>query len=431
MPYQIKLTNRTEREAKIRASVAASTETQEFFDFRGTSTRLKVIRVEIDLPIYRMENCRAFTEQKAYTNRERKPANFFQNGQENESVQQLQHEILANLARAGREGSVTPVIDVLRKERQREPLLITHTGVVVNGNRRLAAMRELLREGPSGITDYSYVSCMVLPEDTTPDEIDDIEASLQAKPETRLDYDWIGDCQLIKKQQSKGRDARAIAEKLNRNPKEISNSLQALTEAELYLREWVRAEGDYSRVSAGEQFFKDLPDLLKNKSQQLQEGSRVIAWTLYENREELGDRLYAFNLSFGKRAADVLERVADSIGLPLEQAPPAEGEFAIDLESDGEISYAPLVEALRDPERKEEAIQSVIEACQGVIESEKNQRSGNAALKAVTAAHSKLAEVDLSRAASSTYSAIDKQLDGVIRKATELKNRLAEYRTPE
>lgn len=131
-----------------------------------------------------MENFRTYIDQQSYIRREGKRSDFFSSGQENESIQQLQHEILAQLARKGKSDAetVVPVIDVLKKERQREPLLITSKGIVVNGNRRLAGIRELLDEDSSAYVEFTHVDCLVLPADITSEEIVDIEALLQGKP---------------------------------------------------------------------------------------------------------------------------------------------------------------------------------------------------------------------------------------------------------
>jgi hypothetical protein len=67
----------------------------------------------------------------------KKPADLFSAGQESESIQQLQHSILARMAMRGKSNAKS-VSDVLAIEQQRESLLITVTGVVVNGNRRLS-----------------------------------------------------------------------------------------------------------------------------------------------------------------------------------------------------------------------------------------------------------------------------------------------------
>ncbi len=431
MSYTIQLMSPAEREARIRASVAAATKSVDFYDFRSQKTTLPVIRIDIGVPIYRMENFRTFTDQTEYLKREGKPSNYFLTGQENESVQQLQHDILVTLAKTGRADSVVAVIDVLERERQREEILITARGVVVNGNRRLAAMRELYTD-PARFPEFSHVDCAVLPEDATAEEIVEIEAALQAKPETKLDYDWIGECQLINRLLEFGHEIPDIAKRLNRKEKEVRNSLQALTEADLYLKDWVQAEGEYSRVREAEQFFKDIPDRLQGKNSQLEEGSRVVAWTLFDNRGILGERLYAFNVAFGKRAADVLDRVAENLGIPLggsEEATDESGDFDVELDEEAiVVSYDPIIEALKDTDKKEEAVETLIEACVSIVESERNQKSGAAALRAVTTAHSRLVEVDLSKASPNTYVGIDKQLDAVLQKAGELKAELLNYR---
>lgn len=416
------------REEIIRKALEATTESEPFWDFRNDKTNLKRIRVPQDVLVYRMENLRTFTEQQTYLARERKADNFFSSGQENVSVQQVQHEILATLAAKGEGDTVVPIIDVLRKEHQRDSLLITQRGVVVNGNRRLAAMRELLAEEPTTFDTFNSINCIVLPNDATPAEIVDIEATLQGRRETKLDYDWIGDAQLIKKLESIGRKPREIAARLNRKANEINNSLMALTEAELYLKDWVRAPGEYARVKDSEQFFKDLPDLLKDKNTDLMEASRVIGWTLHDNKDRLNDRLYAFNVAIGKSAADVLDRLSADIGVAVDEGSEDEGgDFAVDIETpDAVVSYKPIVDVLRDPGEREEAVDRLVEICRNVVETERDRRSRNAALKAIGQANARLTEVDLSRAEGKTYDAIARQLEQISKRVVELQEKLAQ-----
>ena len=119
------------------------------------------------------------------------------------------------------------------------------------------------------------------------------------------------------------------------------------------------------------------------------------------------------------------------MGVPLESVEPAPasgGDFDVALdEENGAISYDGVIEVLEDPERREEATEALIEVCRDVIESERDKKSGTAAEKAIILAHSKLAEVDLSRAAPTTYATLDRQLDAIVAKATELKTKLAKY----
>lgn len=423
MSYVVKLTAPAEREILIENALKSPVRFEAFYDFRSTKYDLPVVRINIDLPVYRMENFRTYTDQHEYIAKEKQSANFFARGQELESVQQVQHALLLRLAKKGVSESVVPVIEVLEKEGQRESILITASGVVVNGNRRLAAMRELA---------MTHVDAMVLPADASAEEIVDIEASLQGKPETKLDYDWIGDGQLINRLISMSRTPKQVAEQLHRSEKDIRNSLQALTEVDLYLKEWAHAEGEYSRVREdAEQFFKDLPKQLEGKDANLAQASRIIAWTLFDNRDKFSGRLYLFNPAFGKLAEDVLDRVASDLGLSTspkgadEQSDVGFDDFSVDLGDEAEgVSYDAVIDALKD--ENDEAVDALIEAAQSAIEMEKGQRSGEAALKALSQANGKIASVDLSRASPETYPKIRKQLDTIEVLCEQLRMKLAD-----
>lgn len=421
MSYVVKLTAPAERETIIEKARKSPIRLEAFYDFRSTKYDLPVIRIGIDLPVYRVENFRTYTDQHEYIAKEKKPASFFLSGQELESVQQVQHALLFRLAKKGVAESVVPVIDVLKTDGQREPLLITASGVVVNGNRRLAAMREL---------EMSHVDAMVLPADATADEIVDIEASLQGRPETKLDYDWIGDGELISRLIGMGRTPKQVADQLHRSEKDIKNALQALSEVDLYLKEWARAEGEYSRVREdAEQLFKDLPKRLEGKDANLAQASRVIAWSLFENRDKLPGRIYDFNPAFGKLASDVLDRVASDMGLSTSDAAAVEdgGDgFSIDFDDeDTAVSYDAIIDALKDDDTRDEAVDALIDAAQSAIEMERGQKSGEAALKALSQANGKIASADMSRAAPETYPKIKKQLDTIEDLCKQLRAKLA------
>lgn len=429
MAYNVSSISPAEREAKIKRAIESTTLNKEdFYHFRSTKTPLAVIRIPIGIPVYRMENFRTFTEQKEYLAKESLKSDFFLKGQETESIQQIQHEILSRLAKKGKDKSIVPVIDVLRKEKQQEPLLITSNGIMVNGNRRLAAMRELFAEGTSEAASFKDVTLMVLPADATAEEIIDIEASLQGKPETKLDYDWIGDAQLVKAQVNIHKKYYEVSQRLNRNEKDIRNTLSALAEADLYLKDWVNAEGEYSRVKDdGEQFFKDLPKSLEGKSASLENVSRYIAWSLFDNRSKLPSRIYDFNAAFGRLSEDVIERFSNNLGISTEKSPEdiSDDDFAIDIESDeSEASYEAVIDAIKD-KSNDDIITSLIEAANDSIETAKGQKSGSAALKAVSQANSKLVSVDLTRADTSSHQAIKKQLEAIINTAVRLSEALS------
>lgn len=431
MKYKVTLTDLAERRARIDAALESPLAFEDFDFFRDQQLKLPAIRIPLHLPVYRMGNLRTYTDQAEHVAREKVPPGYFETGQETESIQQIQHEILARLAAKGKANSVVPVIDVLEREGQREKLLVTRGGVVVNGNRRLAAMRELFKGNEEQFSHFSHVNCLVLPPDTTEDDILEIEGILQARPETRLDYDWIGDAQLLSKLLRKRGTPDAVAKRLGRKATEVKNAMQALAEADLYLKDWVKAPGEYRRVAEdGEQLFKDMPGLISSKAPALQEASRAIAWSLFDNRKKLEGRIYNYNLVIGKAATDVLDRLSEEFGVSTDgngrQEDGEDFDFDFGEDESSTASYEKVLLLLRDQSTRDEVAESLVEICTSIVESERDKKSGNAALKAVTSANTKLAEVDLGRAEPATFESIQHQLAAIAVRVEKLRASLAE-----
>lgn len=85
---------------------------------------------------------------------------------------------------------------------QKDPGLITVEGVVVNGNTRCAALRELTEP---------HIRVAVLPESATWDDINEVELSLQLRKEYRRDYSYINQLLAINEQLERGRAPEDIA----------------------------------------------------------------------------------------------------------------------------------------------------------------------------------------------------------------------------
>jgi hypothetical protein len=194
--------------------------------------------------------------------------------------------------------------------------------------------------------------------------------------------------------------------------------LQALDEADLYLADWAGKPGQYALVSGdAEQIFADIPKKIANKDARLQDASRVIAWSLFENRGDLPGRVYSFNAAFGKLAPQVLELLADE--LDLEEATStddddSEEEFFVDIDGDGlGPNYQPIIDALRHEETKEDAVRALIDACETAMEREKGQKSEKAALKALSQVNAKLTGIDVLAAGEKTLLPMMKQIETI------------------
>ena len=73
---------------------------------------------------------------------------------------------------------------------------------------------------------------------------------------------------------------------------------------------------------------------------------------------------------------------------------------------------------LRDEDTRDEAITTLIEACETAIELDKGQKNEEAALKALAQVNSKITGIDISSAGTPTLPAILKQI-GSIRKGLD------------
>jgi DNA-binding FrmR family transcriptional regulator len=279
-------------------------------------------------------------------------------------------------------------------------------------------MRELYRKADGSVDErFANVRCAVLPPDVSRDEIDDIEADLQARPQTKLDYDWIGDARLVRRQVDKGRSTKEVADRLRRSKSEIENVLQALDEADLYLSEWLEKPGEYDRVQEGQQIFGDLPKSIAKKDTNLQNASRAIAWAIYENRDKISGRVYRLNAAFGKLAPKVLQILEEQLDLEVSSNDLVDGtDFSIDIDSDGSTKdYTPIIEALRDDTAKDDVIDTLIDACETVIELDKGQRNEQAALRALSQVNSKITGIDVNYAGTRTLPAMLKQIETIRR----------------
>ncbi|MFI7316205.1 transcriptional regulator [Streptomyces venezuelae] len=94
------------------------------------------------------------------------------------------------------------LMESLRSYRQNEPGLITRDGILVNGNTRRAALKEL------GVT---HIRVGVLPESCTWDDINAVELSLQLRPDQRRDYSYINRLLAMEEQHRLGRSLADVA----------------------------------------------------------------------------------------------------------------------------------------------------------------------------------------------------------------------------
>src|SRR5437899_2324487 len=159
MDYKVQITPRIDRKVRIEQEIAVQKKNEAAktypFTFRDNPVDLWVVRVPVDMLIYRMDNGRTGLRQIEYSRKHELPQDYFFKAEEDAKAQQIQHNILLELSLDKR----GPIFEELKfTGKQTEYLLVTTTGVVVNGNRRLAAMRHLLLNEAQHCASFSHIN---------------------------------------------------------------------------------------------------------------------------------------------------------------------------------------------------------------------------------------------------------------------------------
>ena len=206
--------------------------------YRGKPSNLVVIEVAIDFPLYNVRSGRTHRAQTRYVDRKGLSVDFFSDP-EDTKVQQAQHELLLEMV------DLEGLAADLKEKQQKNPLVLTKDGYVVDGNRRLAALR---RDRGA-----EYVSAVRLPESATDQEIYETELELQMSRETKAEYNWIDEALHVrygvnKLYEGKAHDAlSSVARRMNMDEKDVEAILRLLDLVDKYLA-WRGEPGKYHLV---------------------------------------------------------------------------------------------------------------------------------------------------------------------------------------
>ena len=430
----MKVVDRKDRIVRIEEEIK-SPRSHEVVIFRDRPEQLPVIRLPIEFLLYRMENGRTRVLQEEFIRKNGFDENYFGSGEENEEVQKVQHGFLL-------QQSKHPRADIYGElsycALQTENVLITHSGVVLNGNRRLAAMRDLLAgEDGAKFSSFGSVNAAVLPSTATIADLEDIESELQERPETKLEYDWISRRLNLRRRRDQMNIPIEKIKKMYRfkSQKDINREVEQLELAEDYLERYLKRPKDYSAVENSEQIFKQLQAALETKSGELEELSRCIAFPLIKEARGLQDRVYQFRFAFGVDAEEVIRRVAreqniqvgaasGSVETQQEEIDPEDPLSGISEEPDQK--YVAVKPLLLDEQNSKARAQQIARIT-GAIRQEKEEGGRKMiALRNAEAANRYLYDIELNGADPASFPALRAQLNSCIERAREILSKIPE-----
>ncbi|MGV9334806.1 hypothetical protein [Nocardia sp. NPDC003726] len=162
----------------------------------------------------------------------------------------------------------------LQERGQQDPAIITADGVLINGNRRTAALRSLLQD--DGVVSAQYVRCLVLPKDALPEELVDLETELQVAQDFKQKYSWVNEALLIEEHYDRaGKNWDLVAKRMHRKVSDVRGEYEKLQQLHqlVALSNGTRLHVDFVE---NESVFEELAGHIKNKSPHEADAVRAV-----------------------------------------------------------------------------------------------------------------------------------------------------------
>lgn len=287
---------RREQIAKLLASYKESGERKSLpIEYRGETKVLEIIRIDPKTLLLNPNNSRLTAQ--LHDHHQQKIVHDHPTSEEAQ-------EVLANLLR--KTERFAKLKDELKEFKQQNPGLISRDGLLINGNTRVVALRDIGAEG---------VDVAVLPEDAGNREFLDLEMSLQMRRLTHQDYTFTNELLLMDRYKKFGHTDKQLATKmgwLRGGQKKVDQATQLLQLIK-EIRKLTTPPLAYEVFDAKRQHLIDLNDEYQMLSQtdpraadQMKWG-RVVAMFLGVNKDQtrvIGDDFFE---------EDVLKRLGGNL----------------------------------------------------------------------------------------------------------------------
>jgi hypothetical protein len=220
-------------------------------EVRGAAKHLSVFRIDISVPKFRLENGRTIRGIQEFIYENPSSVQALKDKSSAEAQEIIQSVLMMMVDKED-------LLENLAEEGQRDPLILTQQGYVLNGNRRLAAMRKLSQD-PKHSRHFQSVDVVLLPP-LDEAELSSIEMRLQMAIEGKARYNWLDELLVIQKNI---RELKMDVEKVRAAMRTTKpNLLKKLIMYELvaeYLK-FSGKSGQFFSVVSDEQAFKTLAD---------------------------------------------------------------------------------------------------------------------------------------------------------------------------
>ncbi len=225
--------------------------------FRDSRRLFEVFKLPIDMLTYSVGNGRVNVDVLEYRRREKTDID----PQSPEGRKLLMDSLLG-------QANMEQLVSNIDSNGQVEPGVVTYDGIVINGNRRMAAISKLDMEcekHPVGT--HKFLLAAKLPPDVTKEELYQIEADLQFGFDYKEKYGAVNELLKIRSGVELYNDPKTLARIIGKDKSEIEKKLQVLQIIDDYLAR-IGHPGEYRLIEDAEKYshFAEIPEILKTLS---------------------------------------------------------------------------------------------------------------------------------------------------------------------
>lgn len=317
LPHLLDVSVRRERIA----AAAAQAVRDHWVTLQEGAVTIPAAPLQQELLVYRVDNGRLLADLQERLGGEPGALARLHAAEDGAETQALLHKLLVTKASDPR----GPILQELQRLAvQTEPLLVDADGVVINGNRRLAAMRSLMAEDPQRYERFQAPLVAILPPGVSRADLEFLEASLQMAPDTKLAYGWLERRLKLREQHGRLGLADAWIQEAYRlaEPGQLEQELAQLALAEDFLERFQQQPRRYSTLNDAESLIVGLASQLTLLPKRLRPCWQALGFLLIDRRAEL-DAGLAKHFPFSAPQvslfpAEALSRLAQEWGLARE-----------------------------------------------------------------------------------------------------------------
>lgn len=290
-------------------------------DFQSERSYLRVYSVSIDFPRYRLANGRTGVEQLEYLSKHPNLAKDLFEKPESDLAQQHQHNILREMI------DVADLRVYFKNNKQLDPLILDSEGFVINGNRRLCAMREYYySKQKDKFKHFRNIDVVFLPP-SDQKAILELENKLQIQKDIKAGYRWYNTAYMFKRRLAEKMDSKEVQRMYDLSTKELNHQLAMFEEAERYLQVQ-KKPGQFSIIPESKYAFDEVVKALKVVGEEKKDAFLPLAYLVIEKAD--GQRAYG-QIPKIARDLDKILRLVPTTSKTVKTAPKSANKSGLSL----------------------------------------------------------------------------------------------------